>query len=483
MAFDFGASSGRAILGAFDGRKLAMDEIHRFENNPVYLRGTYYWDFLALYRETLNGLAAGRESGFDSIGIDTWGVDFGLLDSKGDLVQNPVHYRDARTKGMVAELQEKAGLDLHLRTGTETMEINTAVQLYALAKCCPDLLERAGGALMMPDLFGYFLTGAKTAEYSIASTTQMLDPHSGQWDKGLAQAIGIKDGLFPDVAPSGGELGRLLPEIQKELNIGGARVISVAGHDTESAIVAVPAEEEDFFYISCGTWSLMGTELRAPIINEGTARMGVTNEGGYGGRIQFLKNLAGLWLLQEARRQYMREGRPYGYPELGQMALGEKPFAYLIDPDAPEFAPPGDMPRRIRGFCERTGQGSPERPGEIARCIYESTALKYRLAFDGICALTGKDYSRVHMVGGGTKAGILCQMAANALGRELAAGSPEATAIGNIAVQLISLGELGGLGEARAMARESFPETVYSPQDGDAWLEALDRFRGIVGRA
>ncbi|MDR1135560.1 MAG: rhamnulokinase [Clostridiales Family XIII bacterium] len=480
MAFDFGASSGRAIIGAFDGAKIALKEIHRFDNNPVFLRGTYYWDFLNLYHETLNGLSAGRESGFDSIGVDTWGVDFGLLDKNGDLMQNPVHYRDARTKGMAAELQEKAGLDLYMRTGIETMEINTIFQLYALAKHRPDMISQASCALLMPDLFGYFLTGVRTAEYSIASTTQMLKAGSGQWDDELAAVAGIRGDLFPDVVLPGAELGALLPGIQRELNLGGARVISVAGHDTESAIAAVPACDEDFFYISCGTWSLMGTELKAPIINQDTARMAVTNEGGYGGKIAFLKNLAGMWLLQETRRQYIREGKDYSFPELGELAMAERPFAYLIDPDAGEFAAPGDLPGRIREYCIRTGQGAPERPGEVARCIYESTALRYREVFDGISALTGKEYGRVHMVGGGTKAEILCQMTANALGRELAAGASETTAIGNIAVQLISLGEISGLSEARALTRASFPETIYSPKDERAWSEALEKFRSLV---
>lgn len=483
LAFDFGASSGRAMLGEFDGEKIQLTEVHRFDNNPVTLRGTFYWDALCLLHEIKQGIVKAKAYGaFTSIGIDTWGVDFGLLDANGDLLQNPVHYRDARTVGMVDEVCEKLGRDaLYQVTGNQFMELNTLFQFYALAKKNPALLERADCALLMPDLLGYFLTGNKTAEYSIASTTQMMNPYTKQWNTELLKRLGIPARLFPEIVGSGTPLGEVSEEIREELGIGQTQVVSITGHDTACAVVAAPATEEDFIYISCGTWSLFGTELKAPVIGEKSLRHNLTNEGGYGGTIRFLKNIIGLWLIQETRRQYRREGEQYGYNDLERFALASEPFRYFIDPDAPEFVAPGNLPRRIRAYCKRTGQGEPQTVGEIMRCIYESLAMKYRFAFEQIKDCTGKEYRHIHMVGGGTKDNLLCSMTASSTGCTIIAGPIEATALGNIAVQLMAQGDIPDIKQARAVIARSFDPMVYQPQDCDKWEEAYRRFCTIIG--
>lgn len=470
------------MLGSFDGNRIELTEVHRFDNNPVTLRGTFYWDALALFDEIKQGITKARAFGeFSSIGVDTWGVDFGLLDQNGDLLQNPVHYRDTRTVGMLDEVCKKIGREaLYGTTGVQIMEINTLFQLYSLAQKHPELLERADCALLMPDLFGYFLTGKKTAEYSIASTTQMLDPATKNWNQGLLSQLNLPVHLFPDVVQSGTVLGEISADICEELGIRGVKVISVTGHDTACAVVAAPASGEDFIFISCGTWSLFGTEMKAPIISEKSKRHNLTNEGGYNGTTTFLKNIIGLWLIQEARRQYRREGKEYSYNDLEKYSVTAKPFQYFIDPDAPEFVAPGNIPERVRAYCSRTGQGRPETVGEIMRCIYESLAMAYRYAFEQIQDCTGKIYRNIHMLGGGTKDTLLCGMTANATGCKIIAGPVEATAMGNAAVQLIAQGDIADLAEARRVIRNSFEAVEYVPQNEIEWSEAYKRYRAII---
>lgn len=484
LAFDFGASSGRAMLGEFDGEKIALTEVHRFDNSPVTVQGTFYWDVLCLFHEIKQGITKARQQGeFDSIGIDTWGVDFGLLDSHGDLLQNPVHYRDGRTVGMIEEVFKKIDKDeLYQATGVQFMELNTIFQFYALAEKRPDILERADCALLMPDLLGYFLTGKKTAEYSIASTTQLMDHRTKQWNRDILRRIGVPDHLFPDIVKSGTELGVVTDDIREELGLGPVKVISITGHDTACAVVAAPATEEDFIYISCGTWSLFGTETREPIIGEKSLLHNITNEGGYGYTVRFLKNIIGLWMIQETRRQYRREGKQYGYNDLEKFALASEPFKYFIDPDAPEFVAPGNIPARIRAFCKKTGQGEPETVGEIMRCIYESLALKYRYAFEQIKDCTGKEYHSIHMVGGGTKDNLLCRMTASTTGCHIMAGPIEATALGNIAVQLMATGEIKDMKDARRVITNSFEPVTYEPTDTEKWAAVYDRFCQVVGK-
>ena len=482
LAFDFGASSGRAMLGEFDGEKISLTEAHRFDNNPVMVRNTFYWDVLNLLFEIKQGITKARALGdFSTIGIDTWGVDFGLLDQRGDLLENPVHYRDLRTSGMVEEVCGIVGRDrLYEATGNQFMELNTIFQLYALAKGRPEVLKRADCALLMPDLLGYFLTGVKTAEYSIASTTQMMNAHTKKWEKGILEQLGIPGDLFPEIVKSGTVLGPVSEDICKELGIQNVDVVSVAGHDTACAVVAAPATEDDFIYISCGTWSLFGTETQEPIIGEKSMKYNITNEGGYNYTTRFLKNIIGLWLIQETRRQYRREGQQYTYNDLEKHALASEPFKYFIDPDVQEFVPPGDIPGRVRDFCKRTGQGEPQTVGEIMRCIYESIAMKYRYAFNMIRDCTGKDYHYIHMVGGGTKDNLLCRMTASSTGCKIVAGPIEATALGNIAIQLMASGDIPNLKEARRIIRNSFDPIEYVPVDMEKWDAAYDRFCKII---
>lgn len=482
LIFDFGASSGRAMLAAFDGSKIELTEVHRFDNNPVMLRGTFYWDALALFHEIKQGITKARAFGeFSSIGIDTWGVDFGLLDWNGDLLQNPVHYRDARTAGTMEAASRLIDREtLYQMTGIQLMEINTLFQLYSLAQKHSELLERAHCALLMPDLFGYFLTGKKASEYSIASTTQLLDPISKNWNRELLNRLNLPAHLFPDVVPSGTVLGEVSPDICGELGIHGVKVISVTGHDTACAAAAAPADSEDFIFISCGTWSLFGTELKAPIISRASQHHNVTNEGGYNGTTTFLKNIIGLWLIQETRRQYHREGVEYSYNDLEKHSVASKPFQYFIDPDAPEFVAPGNIPERIRNYCRRTGQGAPETVGEIMRCIYESLAMTYRYAMEQIEDCTGKHYGKIHMLGGGTKDTLLCSMTAGATDCKIIAGPIEATAMGNAAVQLIAQGDIDDLAAARKIIRNSFETVEYLPKETADWDKAYARYRSVI---
>lgn len=482
LAFDFGASSGRAMLGEWKNGALTLTEVHRFENNPVQLNGTFYWDVLRLFFEIKQGISKAAHLGsIDSIAIDTWGVDFGLLDKDGNLVQNPIHYRDLRTAGLPEEVEKILGKDkLYSLTGIQVMPLNTLFQFYALAKSQPEILERAECALLMPDLLGYFLTGKKTAEYSMASTTQMLNPNTHQWNKELLDELGIPL-LFPDVVPSGTVLGPLREDIQEELGVGPIPVISTTGHDTASAVAAAPSQEDNFIYISCGTWSLFGTELKHPVINEKSLGYNISNEGGYNFTTRFLKNIVGLWLIQETRRQYLRQGETYSYNDLEKMALASKPFQFFIDPDDAAFSTPGNLPRRIAEYCEKTGQGRPQTVGEIMRCIYESLAMKYRYTFDIIRDCTEQDYLHIHMVGGGTKDNLLCRMAASATNRPVVAGPIEATALGNVTVQLLAQGELPDIKAARKMIADSVAPVHYAPESPEDWEAAYPAFRKIIG--
>ena len=478
LAFDYGASSGRAIIGKYDGKSISLEEIHRFSNDPVMLNGIMYWDILRLFHEMKQGMMKAKHSGgFDSVGIDTWGVDFGLLDKEGKLLENPVHYRDARTEGMLTESFKLIDKDeFYGITGNQFMEINTAFQLLSLIKNQPELMERVDKVLLTPDLLNYFLTGEKKAEYSIASTTQLMDAKNRCWSDKVIDALTIPKHIFPEIIPSGTKLGRISAAVCEELEIETADVIAIAGHDTQSALVSVPAKEEDFIFISCGTWSLFGTELDAPLINQKSSDLNITNEGGYGGKISFLKNIIGLWLIQESRRQWVREGKEYGFGDLEKMAGKEKPFLCFIDPDAPEFVPAGNIPRRIREYCKRTNQPVPETEGQIVRCINESLAFKYRQTLSEIEMCTGKDYQTIYMVGGGTQSKLLCQMTANACHKKVSAGPVEATVYGNVALQLMASGELADINEARTLIAASPDISMFKAVDEDAWEEAYKRY-------
>lgn len=482
LAFDFGASSGRAIIGCFDGDKITLEEVHRFSNDPVSVGGTVYWDVLRLFYEIKQGIIKAKiAGGFDSIGIDTWGVDFGLIDSEGKLMENPVHYRDARTVGLVDEAFKTMPKEkLYGITGIQFMELNTLFQLISLKKYRPWMLERADKMLFMPDLFGYMLTGKMCAEYSIASTSQLIDLDKRTWSKEILDAFGIKESVFAPLIQPGTVLGELSKEVCEECGVDPVPVISVCGHDTQSAITSVPCEDGDFAFLSSGTWSLFGTELDKPIVNETSMNINITNEGGFDGSTGFLKNIIGLWLIQESRRQWKREGKEYSYADLEKLALAAEPFKCFIDPDAPEFVPHGNIPERVREFCRKTGQFVPETVGEIMRCIYESLAMKYRLTFEKLRECTERDYPVIHVIGGGTKDGLLCQMTANSCDRTVKAGPIEATVMGNVAVQLMSDGSVKNIGQARKIVADSSELKTFEPKDTDKWAGAYEDFLKVV---
>lgn len=482
LAFDFGASSGRAIIGCFDGDKITLEEVHRFSNDPVSVGGTVYWDVLRLFYEIKQGIIKAKiAGGFDSIGIDTWGVDFGLIDSEGKLMENPVHYRDARTVGLVDEAFKTMPKEkLYGITGIQFMELNTLFQLISLKKYRPWMLERADKMLFMPDLFGYMLTGKMCAEYSIASTSQLIDLDKKTWSKEILDAFGIKESVFAPLVQPGTVLGELSKEVCEECGVDPVPVISVCGHDTQSAITSVPCEDGDFAFLSSGTWSLFGTELDKPIVNETSMNINITNEGGFDGSTGFLKNIIGLWLIQESRRQWKREGKEYSYADLEKLALAAEPFKCFIDPDAPEFVPHGNIPERVREFCRKTGQYVPETVGEIMRCIYESLAMKYRLTFEKLRECTERDYPVIHVIGGGTKDDLLCQMTANSCDRTVKAGPIEATVMGNVAVQLMSDGSVKNIGQARKIVADSSELKAFEPKDTDKWAGAYEDFLKVV---
>ena len=484
LAFDFGASSGRAILGIFDGEKIELQEVHRFSNDPVKINGTVYWDVQRLFFEIKQGILKAKEAGgFDSIGIDTWGVDFGLLRKDGTLVENPVHYRDARNDGMVEKATEYMSKErMYDITGIQFMDFNTIFQLLSLKENRPYILEEADKLLFMPDLLNYMLSGVKSTEFSIATTSQMVDLKTNNWSEEILDTFGINKNLLTDIAPTGAVIGQLSDEICEELGVSKADIVSVAAHDTQSAITATPCEFDDFAFISCGTWSLFGTEVKEPIINEASKKLNVTNEGGYDYTTAFLKNICGLWLIQESRRQWIREGKEYSYAELEKLALECEPFKCFIDPDAPEFAPMGNLPRRVKEYCEKTGQYVPQTVGEIIRCIYESLALKYRYTFDGIKECTGKDYDRIHVMGGGTKDKLLLQMTAQSCNVNVYGGPIEATALGNVAIQLMSTGAIKDIKEARKIIAKGENLKLYEPKDNADWEKAYEDFKNIINK-
>ncbi len=482
LAFDFGASSGRAIVGVFDGEKIELREVHRFSNDPVTINGTVYWDVQRLFFEIKQGILKAKEDGgFDSIGIDTWGVDFGLLRKDGTLIENPVHYRDKRNDGM-AEFAKKymSHEEMYDITGIQFMDFNTVFQLLSLKENRPYILEEADTLLFMPDLLSYFLSGVKSTEYSIATTSQMVDLKTRDWSDKIINDLGLKKDILTPIVATGTIIGQLSDEICEELGVPKADIVSVASHDTQSAITAAPCEYEDFAFISCGTWSLFGTEVKEPVLNEASKKLNVTNEGGYDYSIAFLKNICGLWLIQESRRQWIREGKEYSYAELEKLALECEPLKCFIDPDAPEFATMGNLPQRVKDYCKKTNQYVPQTVGEIMRCIYESLALKYRLTFDGIMECTGKVYDRIHVMGGGTKDKLLLQMTAQSCNVDVYGGPIEATALGNIAIQFMSSGVIEDIKQARKIIARGENLKLYTPADRDEWEKAYETFKEIV---
>ena len=485
LAVDLGASSGRGILGGYDGRKFTLQEIHRFSNDPVMMPGGFFWDTPRLLFEIKAAiLAASHAGGVDSVGIDTWGVDYGYLDKTGALLSNPYHYRDTRTDGIQPYVFENlvSRSELYRTTGIQSMNFNTLYQMAADLRDRPWIVENAQALLHMPDLLGYLLSGEKSSEYTVVSTGAVLDAKARDYARGILKKCGIPERLLLPVADPGHDMGALLPAIDEETGNTGARLVKVAGHDTASAVLAVPAEDEDFLYISSGTWSLMGIESPEPVLTELSEKYDFTNEGGVFGTIRVLKNIMGLWIEQESRRQWKREGRTYTFDELSAMALASEPLRSVIDPDDPLFSTAGNMPKRICEYCEKTGQHVPETPGEIVRCIFESLALRYRWTAEKLEELTGRRYPVINIVGGGTKEEMLSQFAADASGRIVRAGPVEATTLGNIAMQAIAAGEIGDRWEARRVIRDSFEMKEYIPHTDtkNAWDDAYARFLDLI---
>jgi len=485
LAIDLGASSGRGIIGAYDGKKITLDEIHRFPNDPVHAAGGFWWDTLRLLHEIKTAiLNCSHAGGIETIGIDTWGVDYGYLDKTGALLSNPYHYRDARTDNIPGEVFKTVPWEeLYGVTGIQSLNFNTVYQLAADLRDRPWVVENADKLLFMPDLLGYFLTGEKRSEYTVASTGAVLDAKSRDFAYPLLEKLGIRRDLFCPITEPGAELGILLPSVNTETGHTGAKVINIASHDTASAVLSVPAEGEDFLYISSGTWSLMGTESKVPALTDLSRKYSFTNEGGAFGTYRILKNIMGLWLEQESRRQWKREGIQVSFDELSAMARASKPLQSIINPDDDMFSPAGDMPGRIREYCRMTGQHVPENMGEIVRCIFESLALRYRWTAEKLEEITGRKYPVINIVGGGTKEEMLSQFAADASGRTVCAGPVEATAIGNVVMQLIAAGELSDIREARRVIRDSFEIKTYTPDASSraAWDDGYARFLKLIG--
>jgi rhamnulokinase len=465
VAVDLGAQSGRVALGRFDGERLTVEELHRFENVPVRVHGTLYWDVLALYEGVLEGLrAAARETGgrVDSVGVDTWGVDYALLDRAGRLIGNPVHHRDARSeRGMAAVLDRIPARELYERTGIQLMSINTVFQLAAEDDVA---LSRAETLLLIPDLLHYWLSGERGCEFTNATTTALLDPRTATWAEDVLERLGVPAGLLPDVVAPGSLLGPLRADVADDVRLPDAKVIAPATHDTGSAVASVPFAHAGAAYVSAGTWSLVGVELREPLIDDRTFAANLTNEGGVDGTFRLLKNVTGLWLLHECRREWALAGDDWSFEELVAMAEQAPALRSLVDTDDPSFAPPGDMPERIRAYCARTGQPVPTTPGEVVRCALESIALGHARAVALLSEVTGETPPELHVVGGGARNALLCQATADATRLPVLAGPEEATVIGNLVVQALALGEFGSLEEARSVIRASTPMTRYEPR-------------------
>ncbi|MGE5615029.1 MAG: rhamnulokinase [Bacillota bacterium] len=485
LAFDYGASSGRAILGKYDGERLVLSEVHRFPNNPVMVSGSLYWDVLRLFQEMKNGILSCVRSGdgdISSIGTDTWGVDFGLIGPSGELLGNPFHYRDSRTEGMIEKI---SGIvpkrEIYERTGISFEKFNTLYQIFSMKESKSVFLEKASSMLFMPDLLNYFLTGEKTTEFTIASTSQMLDANTGNWAWSLLERLGIPANMLGDITMPGSIVGRIRSDVCSELNVGEIPVVAVAEHDTESAVMSIPAAGPRYAYLSSGTWSLLGVEADKPVINDMTYKLNYSNEGGFNRKTVLLKNIMGLWIFQECKRSWDREGKVMGYDELEQIAEKSEPFKFFIDPDNDMFYSPGQMPEKVKEFCRITGQGVPGDKASIVRCVMESLAMKYRSALEGLEHIIGYEIPVLHIVGGGSRNEMLNRFTANAIKKPVTAGPAEATAIGNLACQLVALGEVNGQEEAREIVRRSFPTREYLPAEQPQWDEAYEKYKKITG--
>jgi rhamnulokinase len=487
LALDLGAESGRAMLGEFDGEQLRLTEAHRFPNGPVRLPDGLHWDILRLWAEVKQGIAlAIRDHAPDlvSLGVDTWGVDFGLLDRNGALIGNPSHYRDGRTDGMLEEAFRRVPrTEIFEQTGIQILQLNSLYQLLSMVVQRSPQLDIAQTFLTTPDLLNYWLSGQTVSEFSIATTTQCYNPRQGDWARSIIERLDIPSHIFPQIVPSGTSLGPLLSYVAEEVGLPAARrtaVIAPACHDTGSAVAAVPALSPRSAWISSGTWSIVGAEVQEPVINEQSLHYNFTNEGGVCGTFRFSRNLVGLWLVQECRRAWAQQGEAYSYDEMVQMASQAEPFQAVLDPDDGEFFKPGDMPARILSFCQRTRQAVPQNRGAMLRCILEGIALKYRWNLERLEEMLGYRLEPLYIVGGGTQNRLLLQFTADATGRQVLAGPIEATATGNILMQMIALGHIASLMEGRELVRRSCTVLTYEPSGRSGWDEAYSRLLALL---
>jgi rhamnulokinase len=481
LAFDFGAQSGRAVLAHLQSGILTTEEVHRFPNEPVEYGGSLHWDIPRLWLEVRKTLAGLEEVELGGIGVDAWGVDYALLGERGALLENPYHYRDRRTEKVMEEVVAKLGKqEIYAATGIQFMPINTLYQLFAAQRQTPKLLAAAKYLLTIPDLFNYWLSGRAVCEFTNATTTQMVDPFKRTWATSLMERLELPAHLPAPIVEPGSIIGTLLPSVAGHFAFEGTPVIAPACHDTGSAVAAISARDDTAF-LSSGTWSLLGTELDSPVITPDTLRLNFTNEGGVNGTTRLLKNVMGLWMLQGCRQSWTEQGHSYDYRELVELATIETPFRHLVDPDEETFLRPDDMQTAIDKFCSRTHQTAPIGPGAYVRTILESLAFKYRLVLRNLEHVTGKRFGQIRIIGGGSKNRLLNQLTADATGRRVLAGPAEATALGNIAIQILATGSASSLAEVRAIVDRSFPTEVFEPLDTDKWDQHVERFEQYCG--
>lgn len=483
IACDLGAESGRVMLGTLNGQRLALEEIHRFTNGAIAVCGSLRWDALRIFDELKTGMrkAAARGVSIASISTDSWGVDYVLLKGNEPMLTAPYQYRDARTDHMLDAVSKKVPLDtVFNETGIQFMTINTLYQLYADLVQRPDILRMADTFLNMGDYFNYLFSGVARAEESLASTTQIYNPTTKTWSATLIEKLGLPPALFPRVCPSGSVLGPLLPSLAEETGLRDVKVVASCSHDTGAAVAATPAEGDNWAYLSSGTWSLLGIEASKPVINAKSRQYNFTNEMGFGSSIRFLKNIVGLWILQESRRAWSKLGTEYTYDQLVEIASEAPPLKCLINPAAARFLKPDHMPQKIADYCRETGQPVPQSHGQVVRCILESLALLYGKTLREIADASGQSINRLHILGGGSRNKLLNQWAANATGLTVVTGPVEATSAGNILVQAIALGHIKSLADLRAIVRASFPVDTYTPQDADTWRAIQQRFNALT---
>jgi rhamnulokinase len=488
LAVDLGASSGRVVAGLFDGQRISLEEAYRFENGGVSAGGRLYWDLLNQWSHVVQGLraAAAKYPNVRSIGVDTWGVDFGLLGKNDELLGNPYHYRDARTVGIMERAFEIVPRrEIFAQTGLQFMEFNTLYQLLAMKLGHNPLLDAAKQLLMIPDLFHWLLTGEKANEFTDVSTSQFYNPQSGDFARPLLEKFGLPTHILGPLVPPGTKLGPLQKSVADETGLSDVQVVLPGTHDTASAVMAVPAAsvpgaKPDWCYISSGTWSLMGVETPQPIINDRMYELNFTNEGGVGGTTRVLKNIAGLWLVQQCRSVWKQQGHEFGWEELTRRASETPPLLSLINPDHSSFVAPRDMPAAIRDYCQQTGQPVPASEGAVIRCALESLALRYRMVLAMLEELVGGELKTIHIVGGGSLNRLLCQMTADCCNRRVVAGPVEATAIGNVMLQAVADGAVSSIAQAREVIRDSFSVQQYEPQNTWPWNAAYERFQQLA---